>query len=49
MLKIYTAVKIKTDIPELMEGHLTLSFSDIKETEKVGCLQLTVDQMTCVL
>ena len=41
MLKIYTAVKIKTDIPELMEGHLTLSFSDIKETEKLTLKKLS--------
>jgi 2'-5' RNA ligase len=42
MLKMYTAVKVKSSFPELNNGHLTLSFSDVKETEKL-CLKTLSD------
>lgn len=41
MLKMYTAVKIKSDLAEFSDGHLTLSFSDIKETDKLSFEKLS--------
>lgn len=40
MLKIYIAVKVKSEIEKLNAGHLTLAFQNINETSKLEITDL---------